>query len=310
MIEKYTITAQNLWKSYGKVDAVKGISFHVAPDTCFGLLGHNGAGKTTTLRMITGLAEITSGKLEVLGQEVEKLTPPETKMRMGVVPQEDGLDEELTALENLEYFGIFFGLSKEESRKRGLELMEFMGMSGRGDDHIDALSGGLRRRLVIARALLAKPDLLILDEPTTGLDPAARRLVWQKLEELKRSGVTLLLTTHYMEEAAMLCDRLAVMSDGVILDEGTPEELILRHASLQVLEIKCPTPLSEILKKAIEPFTVEIFSVSDRWFLYSSQPEEARHALLENGLDPICLVQRAGTLEDVYLKLAGKEAEN
>ena len=310
MIEKYAVCAQDLRKSYGKIDAVKGISFQVPPDTCYGLLGHNGAGKTTTLRMITGLAEVTSGYLEVLGQEIKKLTPRSTKMRMGVVAQEDGLDEELTVLENLEYFGIFFGLSKGESRKRGLELLEFMGMSGRENDHVDALSGGLKRRLVIARAILAKPELLVLDEPTTGLDPAARRLVWQKLDELKRSGVTLLLTTHYMEEAAMLCDRLAVMSDGIILDEGTPEELILRHASVQVLEIKCSAPLSDSLKKAIEPFQVEIFSVSDRWFLYTSSPEEARQALLTNGLDPLCLIQRAGTLEDVYLKLAGKEAEN
>lgn len=309
-MNSHAIRAKNLHKWYGKFQAVRGISFEVPLNTCFGFLGHNGAGKTTTMRMITGLAEITSGDLEVLGEKISTLTSPDLKMRMGVVPQEDGLDEELTVLENLEYFGIFYGLTREESRRRGIQFLEFMGMAGRENDHIFALSGGLRRRLVIARSLLADPELIILDEPTTGLDPAARRLVWQKLETLKNQGVTLLLTTHYMEEAAMLCDRIAVMSEGIILDEGSPVELIARHATPQVLEIKCIGDLADSLKKAIEPFQVEFFPVSERWFLYSQEAEEVRQALLSAGLDPLCLVQRAGNLEDVYLKLAGKEAEN
>lgn len=309
-MNSHAIRAKNLHKSYGKSQAVRGISFEVPLNTCFGLLGHNGAGKTTIMRMITGLAEITTGDLEVLGEKIITLTPTELRKRMGVVPQEDGLDEELTVLENLEYFGIFFGLSQKESRKRGLQFLEFMGMDGRENDHIFALSGGLRRRLVIARALLSKPELIILDEPTTGLDPVARRLVWQKLETLKNQGVTLLLTTHYMEEAAMLCDRIAVMSEGLILDEGSPAELIARHATPQVLEITCAGDLSDHLKKAIESFEVEFFPVSDHWFLYSRKAEQVRQTLLSAGLDPLCLLQRAGNLEDVYLKLAGKEAKN
>ena len=305
----YTIEAKDLHKSYGKFEAVRGISFHVPAKSCFGLLGHNGAGKTTTLKRITGLAEVSSGNLEVLGEQITKLTPPRIKKRMGVVTQEDSLDEDLTALENLEYFGLFYGLSKQESRKRGIELMDFMGMAGRETAMVDELSGGLKRRLVIARALLANPELVILDEPTTGLDPAARRLVWQKLDELKHQGVSLLLTTHYMEEAAMLCDRLAVMSEGLILDEGSPEELIARHATPQVLEIKCPGPLEEELQQIGITFDGEWFAVSERWFLYTQDTEAARAALLAAGVEPARLVQRAGNLEDVYLKLAGKEAE-
>ena len=309
MTTQYRLLATQLKKSYGNIQAVQDISFRVEANTCFGLLGHNGAGKTTTLRMITGLAEISGGNLEILGTQINKLTPPHLKKRMGVVPQEDGLDEELTALENLEYFGIFYGLSKAEARQKGIDLIAFMGMSGRENMPVDDLSGGLKRRLVIARALLADPEILILDEPTTGLDPAARRLVWQKLEELKRQGVTLLLTTHYMEEAAILCDRLAIMSSGKILDEGTPAELITRHASPQVLEIKCPGELNPDLKEHLAPFAIDYFTVSDRWFLYSHQAEDIRQALLKFGLDPAELLQRAGNLEDVYLKLAGKEAE-
>ena len=308
-METYPIIVKDLRKSYGSFEAVKGISFQVSPNTCYGFLGHNGAGKTTTMKMITGLAEVTSGYLEVLGTQITRLTPPTVKQRIGVVTQEDGLDDELSALENLSYFGLFYGLSQQEATRRGKELIEFMGIAVREDVHIDSLSGGLKRRLVIARALISNPELVILDEPTTGLDPAARRLVWQKLEELKKQGVTLLLTTHYMEEAAMLCDQIAVMSDGIILDEGSPAELIQRHATPQVLEIKM-ADLPPAFCECVAHLPGEWFSVSDRWFFYAEDTDEARKNLICAGLNPAYLVQRAGNLEDVYLKLAGKEAES
>lgn len=308
-MEKYPIWAENLKKSYKSFEAVKGISFKIQPNTCYGFLGHNGAGKTTTMKMIAGLAEVTSGDLEVLGRKITRLTPPEIKQRIGVVPQEDGLDDELSALENISFFGLFYGLSQKEATERGKNLIDFMGMSGRENAHIDSLSGGLKRRLVIARALISNPEIVILDEPTTGLDPAARRLVWQKLEELKQQGVTLILTTHYMEEAAILCDRLAIMSEGLILDEGTPAELIEKYATPQVLEIKI-SDLPPLFCDSVAHLSGEWFSVSDRWFFYTHTVDEARKKLIEAGLSPTYLVQRAGNLEDVYLKLAGKEAEN
>jgi lipooligosaccharide transport system ATP-binding protein len=222
------VRARELRKSYGGIAAVDGIDFDVAAGECFGFLGPNGAGKTTTMKMIYGLASVGSGTLEVLGLEVARHRR-EVKARLGVVPQDDNLDRDLTVGENLLVHGGYFGLSRAEARRRRDELLDFASLAHRAGSSVRELSGGMRQRLLIARALVNRPELIVLDEPTTGLDPQARRAVWEVLGGLREQGVTFLLTTHYMEEAARLCDRLVVMDDGRIVDGGAPDELTARH---------------------------------------------------------------------------------
>lgn len=232
-IRPAVIVAQGLSKQYDHVMAVQDVSFSIAPGLCVGLLGANGAGKTTTLKMVTCLSPVGSGELTVFGHSV-RTHAPEIKRRMGVIPQENNLNQDLTALENLSTYGWCFGQSKREAADRARELMDFVGLAGKARAGVSELSGGMKRRLLIARALMNRPELLILDEPTTGLDPHARRLTWDRLEVLKRSGLTMVLTTHYLEEAARLCDRLIIMDRGRVLMEDVPSALT--HHGTKTLE--------------------------------------------------------------------------
>lgn len=304
-MNKQIVRAEDLGKTYGSFRALKGISFSIRAGECYGFLGHNGAGKTTTMRMMYGMSTVEEGRLWLF-QESVTLTPPAIKARLGVVPQEDNLDEELTVLENLEVYGVVFGLTRTESRKRGQELLDFMGLEDKKESKIESLSGGLKRRLVIARALINRPDIVILDEPTTGLDPQARHLVWQKLRSLKASGVTLILTTHYMEEAVQLCDRLVIMHEGIILAEGSPRQLIATYVLPYAIEVHLP--LNELPAGLAEKVTVwggQVIQVVDGLFLYAADGKALWHSLEEWGLPKHACLLRPSNLEDVFLKLTG-----
>lgn len=299
------VRAENLGKTYGGFRALKGISFTIEAGQCFGFLGHNGAGKTTTMRMIYGMSTVEEGGLWLFEQPV-RLTPPEIKGRLGVVPQEDNLDDDLTVIENLEVYGFIYGLSRAESRDRGRELLRFMGLEDKENSSIESLSGGLKRRLVIARALMNRPDIVILDEPTTGLDPQARHLVWQKLRSLKAEGVTLILTTHYMEEAVQLCDSLVVMHEGIILDKGSPRELIERCVLPYVIEVHLPlAQVPDGLEEKVATWGGEAVRVVDGLFLYAADGEALWHSLDKWGLPKHVCLLRPSNLEDVFLKLTG-----
>ncbi|SMC86827.1 ABC transporter ATP-binding protein [Sporomusa malonica] len=299
------VRAENLGKTYGDFRALKGISFTIEAGQCFGFLGHNGAGKTTTMRMIYGMSTVEEGGLWLFEQPV-RLTPPEIKGRLGVVPQEDNLDDDLTVIENLEVYGFIYGLSRAESRARGNDLLKFMGLEDKENSGIESLSGGLKRRLVIARALMNRPDIVILDEPTTGLDPQARHLVWQKLRSLKAEGVTLILTTHYMEEAVQLCDSLVVMHEGIILDKGSPRELIERCVLPYVIEVHLPlAQVPDGLEEKVAAWGGEAVRVVDGLFLYAADGEALWHSLEGWGLPKQVCLLRPSNLEDVFLKLTG-----
>src|SRR5256885_1469562 len=234
------VLARGLVKRYGELEAVRGVDFEVGARECFGFLGPNGAGKTTTMRMISCASPVTSGELEVLGMD-PGTSARDIKRRTGVLPQEYNLDEEVSVLENLVIYARYFDISPRVSTPRAEELLEFMQLTDKRDWRVPRLSGGMKRRLMIARALMNEPELLILDEPTTGLDPQARHLVWEKLRSLKREGVTLLLTTHYMDEAAQLCDRLVIMHEGRILVQGSPRDVIAKETSPEVIEVFEPS---------------------------------------------------------------------
>lgn len=271
---------------------------------------HNGAGKTTTMRMMYGMSTVEEGALWLFGQPIV-LTPPAIKARLGIVPQEDNLDDDLTVIENLEVYGQIFGLSRAEARARGKDLLIFMGLEDKEHSDIESLSGGLKRRLVIARALINRPEIVILDEPTTGLDPQARHLVWQKLRSLKANGVTLILTTHYMEEAVQLCDRLVIMHEGIILDEGSPRELIARCVLPYVIEVHLP--LSQVpdgLEDKVKAWGGEAIRVVDGLFLYAVNGEELWYNLDSWGLPKHFCLLRPANLEDVFLKLTGMGEQN
>lgn len=304
------VQAESLGKKYGDFQALKGISFTIEAGQCFGFLGHNGAGKTTTMRMMYGMSTVEEGKLWLFDEPIE-LTPPALKARLGVVPQEDNLDVELTVRENLETFGWIFGLSREESRARAKELLLFMGLEDKTDSNVESLSGGLKRRLVIARALINQPELVILDEPTTGLDPQARHLVWQKLRSLKSSGVTLVLTTHYMEEAVQLCDKLVIMHEGVILAEGSPQQLIEEYVLPYAIEVRLT--LAELpggLEDKVTEWGGQAIRVVDGLFLYAADGEALWQNLDSWGLPKHACFLRPANLEDVFLKLTGTGGEN
>lgn len=305
----FVVEAINLGKNYGSFRALDGISFTIRPGECFGLLGHNGAGKSTTMRMIYGLSPVEEGELHLFDEPIH-LTSPTVKSRLGVVPQEDNLDPELTVIENLIIYGGYFGLPKQQALQRGRELIGFMGMEEKENASVDSLSGGLKRRLVIARALMNHPDLVILDEPTTGLDPQARRLVWQKLRGLKADGVTLILTTHYMEEAAQLCDRLIVLHEGRVLAEGSPAELVAAHVAAEVIEVHLP--LDRIPAGFIEKVTAaggQVMTVAEGLFLYSNQGYDLWQQTAAWGVPAHACTLRPSTLEDVFLKLTGREGD-
>ena len=299
------ISARGLGKRFGDLVAVDAIDFDVARGEAFGFLGPNGAGKTSTMRMIACVSPVTSGTLTIFGEN-PATRGPEIRARLGVVPQADTLDLELTVRENLIIFARYFDISWAEGRKRADELLEFVQLNERAKDKVDDLSGGMKRRLTVARALINEPDLLLLDEPTTGLDPQARHLVWDRLYRLKQRGVTLVLTTHYMDEAEQLCDRLVVMDKAKIVAEGTPRELIARYSTREVLELRFPVDEKPALDHSLDGLADRVEVLADRVLLYTSDGEAAIAAVHNRGLRPESSLVRRGTLEDVFLHLTGR----
>jgi len=307
---EFIIRAKNLAKSYGNFRALNGISFHINKGECFGFLGNNGAGKSTTMRMIYGLSTVDEGNLEILGERITALTPPHIKQVCGIVPQEDNLDPDLTVIENLIVYGGYFNIPSKEARARGQELLDFMGLDDKTNVNVEMLSGGAKRRLVVARALINQPQIIILDEPTTGLDPQARRLVWQKLRRLKEDGVTMLLTTHYMEEAAQLCDRLAIMNAGQILAEGSPESLVKEHILPFVIEVRIPLEmLPPNINDKIAVMGGRAEYMVDSLFIFTEKGKEMWENIHKTGLPQHSCYLRPANLEDVFLKLTGKKEE-
>ena len=299
------IRARGLTKRFGDFTAVDAIDFDVATGESFGFLGPNGAGKTSTMRMIGCVSPITAGQLEVLGRD-PTIDGPRIRSRIGVVPQQDTLDTELTVRENLVIYGRYFGLSRAECRRRADELLEFAQLTERANDQVEPLSGGMKRRLTIARALINEPDLLLLDEPTTGLDPQARHLLWDRLYRLKQRGVTLVLTTHYMDEAEQLCDRLVVMDKAKIVAEGSPRQLIERYATKEVTELRFPVGVQETLDGQLDGLAERIELLPDRVLLYADDGEAAVAAAHQRGLRPETVLVRRSSLEDVFLRLTGR----
>ncbi len=289
------ILARALDKRYGEVHAVRGISFTIPAGSCVGLLGPNGAGKTTTMRMIMGLARPSGGSLRVFGTAVEGIARAD-RARIGLVPQEDNLDPDLSVRRNLEVYGLYFALPAALVRERIGRLLAFVQLTEKADARVNQLSGGMKRRLIIARALIAEPDLLILDEPTTGLDPQARTVIWQLLRTLKSQGKTLLLTTHYMDEAQRLCDRIVLIDGGQILDEGTPEELIGRHVKGEVVEVKKPLPA------ALEDAALARDDIGDAVLFYTTSAAQVIARLPEDAV----YLHRPANLEDAFLRLTGR----
>ncbi len=299
------ISARNLSKRFGELVAVDGIDFEVARGEAFGFLGPNGAGKTSAMRMIASVSPISSGTLTIFGKDPAR-QGMEIRARLGVVPQADTLDLELTVRENLVLFARYFDLPWAEGRRRADELLEFVQLNERAKDKVDNLSGGMKRRLTIARALINEPDLLLLDEPTTGLDPQARHLVWDRLYRLKQRGVTLVLTTHYMDEAEQLCDRLVVMDKGKIVAEGAPRELIERYSTREVLELRFPADEPPNIDHRLDGLADRVEVLPDRVLLYTSDGDAVVAAVHRRGLRPESSLVRRGTLEDVFLRLTGR----
>jgi lipooligosaccharide transport system ATP-binding protein len=299
------ISARGLGKRFGELIAVDGIDFDVARGEAFGFLGPNGAGKTSTMRMIACVSPVTSGTLRIFGENPAN-RGAEIRARLGVVPQADTLDNELTVRENLVIFARYFDIPWAEGRRRADELLDFVQLKERSKDKVDDLSGGMKRRLTIARALINEPDLLLLDEPTTGLDPQARHLVWDRLYRLKQRGVTLVLTTHYMDEAEQLCDRLVVMDKAKIVAEGTPRELIERYSTREVLELRFPVDAQPAFDHTLDGLADRVEVLADRVLLYTSDGDAAVAAVHGRGLRPETALIRRGTLEDVFLRLTGR----
>ena len=300
------VRARELAKSYGKRVAVDGIDFRVPGGVCFGFLGPNGAGKTTTMKMIYGLATVGGGELRVLGMDAAR-ERRRIKARIGVVPQETNLDSDLTVRENLVQQANYFGVGPEKAARRADELLDFALLADRAEERIHALSGGMKRRLLIARALVNDPELVVLDEPTTGLDPQARLAVWRALERLRRRGVTLLLTTHYMEEAARLCDRLLIMDAGRIVAEGDPATLVREHAGREALELELaddcdPAALIATLGERADAHELHDGALT----LFADDAEELLHSLDHDRFPTDSAVVRSATLEDVFLRLTGR----
>ncbi len=290
------ISARKLQKSYGEVEAVRGIDFDVPVAQCFGLLGPNGAGKTTTMRMIMGLTTLSAGTLRVFDVPIEAITRSD-KSKIGLVPQDNNLDPDLSVRLNLEVYGRYFGLSAAVVEARIPALLDFMQLTDKIEQGVNQLSGGMKRRLVIARALISDPELVILDEPTTGLDPQVRILIWRQLLDLKRQGKTLLLTTHYMDEAQRLCDHIIIIDQGKILDQGTPGELIDRHVKGHVFEVRKPLP------QGFEDGLWEHEDLGDAMLYYVKTPKQ----LIEKLPEEAVYLHRAANLEDVFLRLTGRQ---
>jgi lipooligosaccharide transport system ATP-binding protein len=305
MIQGVAVSARGLTKRYGGFEAVRGIDFDVRSNECFGFLGPNGAGKTTTMKMIASSSPPTDGELIVLGMRAW-VDGRRIKERIGVIPQDNNLDEEVTVLQNLVIYARYFGIGSRIARSRAEELLAFVALEDKRDWRIPMLSGGMKRRLLIARALVNEPELLVLDEPTTGLDPQARHLVWEKLRSLKRQGVTLLLTTHYMEEASQLCDRLVIMHEGRFLVQGSPREVIARETSPQVIEVFDPPEEAVPGLEALDSVADRAERLADRWLFYTDDGEALLGKVRSLPLEPGSVWLRGGTLEDVFLALTGR----
>jgi lipooligosaccharide transport system ATP-binding protein len=299
------IHARGLTKTFGDFTAVDAIDFDVARGESFGFLGPNGAGKTSTMRMIGCVSPISGGILRVMGMDPAK-DGPGIRASLGVVPQQDALDAELTVRENLVIYGRYFGLERAEVARRADELLEFAQLTERANDQVEPLSGGMKRRLTIARSLINDPTLLLLDEPTTGLDPQARHLLWDRLYRLKQRGVTLVLTTHYMDEAEQLCDRLVVMDKAKIVAEGSPRALIEKYSTREVTELRFAPGEAESLDGRLDGIGERVEHLPDRVLLYADDGEAAAVAVHERGLRPESVLVRRSSLEDVFLRLTGR----
>jgi lipooligosaccharide transport system ATP-binding protein len=304
-VPEAVITASLLTKKYKEFAAVDGISFEVAPGESFGLLGPNGAGKSTTMRMVGAVSTRTSGTLNILGLDPDH-HGPEIRAQLGVVPQADNLDQELRVRDNLIVYGRYFGIPRRQVAKRADELLEFAQLSDRAKSRVDDLSGGMKRRLTIARALVNDPRILLLDEPTTGLDPQARHILWDRLFRLKEQGTTLVLTTHYMDEAEQLCDRLVVVDKGTIMAEGSPAALIKQYSTREVVEVRFGSEKNATVSAQLKGIGDRIEVLPDRILIYSDNGEAALSEIVGRGLNPITSLVRRSSLEDVFLRLTGR----
>ena len=304
------IRARGLVKRFGEFTAVDGIDFELHRGESFGFLGPNGAGKSSTMRMIGCVSPPSGGELSILGLD-PVADGAVIRARLGVVPQEDTLDLELTVRENLLVYGRYFGLSRETIRERTAHLLDFVQLSDRAGDQVEPLSGGMKRRLTIARSLINEPEILLLDEPTTGLDPQARHAVWDRLFRLKQQGVTLILTTHYMDEAEQLCDRLVVMDRGKIAAEGSPRELIERYSTPEVLELRFEPDRHQVAADKLASVPAERREVlADRILLYVTDGDATLAAVRSLGLEPLTSLVRRSTMEDVFLRLTARRLED
>ena len=299
------ITATDLTKKYKDFAAVDGLSFEVAPGESFGLLGPNGAGKSTTMRMVGAVSTRTSGDLSILGLDPNNHGPA-IRSQLGVVPQADNLDTELRVRDNLLVYGRYFGLPRAEVAKKADELLEFAQLTDKAKAKVDDLSGGMKRRLTIARALINDPRILLLDEPTTGLDSQARHILWDRLFRLKEQGTTLVLTTHYMDEAEQLCDRLVVVDKGKIMAEGAPSALIREHSSREVLEVRFGSERNATAAQELAGIGDRLEVLPDRILIYATSGEEALVEVTRRGLEPLTSLVRRSSLEDVFLRLTGR----
>lgn len=299
------ISARGLTKKYGDFTAVDAIDFEVAKGESFGLLGPNGAGKSTTMRIIAATSQRSSGSITILGRDPEE-HGPQIRAHLGVVPQQDNLDGELTVTENLFIYGRYFGLSKKFIKNKIEELLDFAQLQDKRDSKVEALSGGMKRRLTIARALVSEPDILMLDEPTTGLDPQARHILWDRLFRLKETGVTLVITTHFMDEAEQLCDRLVVMDKGKIMAEGSPLELIKKYSTKEVLEVRFGSERNKEVAPVLRDMCSRIEELPDRILMYVEDGEALLEEIMAKKLHPTTSLVRRSSLEDVFLRLTGR----
>ena len=303
------VSARRLTKRFGEFTAVDGIDFEVRAGEVFGFLGPNGAGKSSTMRMVGATSERSGGELSVLGLDPSH-HGAQIRSRLGVVPQEDNLDLELSVSDNLYVYGRYFGLPRRQLRGRIAELLEFAQLSERAADKVDNLSGGMKRRLTIARGLINEPELVLLDEPTTGLDPQARHLLWDRLYSLKQDGVTLVLTTHYMDEAEQLCDRLVVMDKGRIIAAGSPRQLVDRYVTKEVVELRFPAGQARRAAPRTDGLARRVEVIADRLLLYTDDGDATAEHVASSTLQPVSTLVRRASLEDVFLSLTGRQLDD
>jgi len=299
------VQARGLRKRFGAFEAVRGIDIDVRAGEVFGFLGPNGAGKSSTMRMIGCVSPRSAGELQILGMDPDT-DGPQIRARLGVVPQQDNLDVELSVRDNLHVYGRYFGMSRAAVRAKAAELLDFVQLTDRAVDPVEQLSGGMKRRLTIARSMINDPELMLLDEPTTGLDPQARHLLWDRLFQLRQRGVTLIITTHYMDEAEQLCDRLVVMDDGLIIAEGSARELIARYSTREVLELRFTPGAQHGWGATLDVLAQRVEELPDRLLLYTADGDAALAAAHQRGVRPVSSLVRRSTLEDVFLRLTGR----